>query len=63
MAPDDKAQLLAVAVLRQRPILLVDNPHPLSASYLHRLAEEGRLVIVSSDDSNILSMADEIVEI
>jgi ABC-type cobalamin/Fe3+-siderophores transport system ATPase subunit len=63
MAPDDKAQLLAVAVLRQRPILLVDSPHPLSATYLHRQAEGGRLVIVSSDDTDILRMADEIMEI
>ena len=63
MAPYAKAQLLAVAVLRQRPILLVDQPHPLSADYLHHLAQEGRIVIVSSQDEDILRVSDEVIEI
>ena len=63
MAPHAKAQLLAVAVLRKRPILLVDQPHALSADYLHRLAADGLLVIVSSDDPAILNVSDNVVEI
>ena len=62
-APHEKAQLLAMAVLRQRPILLVDQPHPLSADYLHHLAQEGRIVIVSSQDEDILRVSDEVIEI
>ena len=60
---DEKARLLAVAVLRQRPILLVEEPDGASADYLHRLAADGRMVIVTSTDSLILSKADEVVEI
>ena len=62
-APHEKAQLLAMAVLRQRPILLVENPAPESADYLKRLAREGRTIIVTSDEKAILDMADVIIEI
>ena len=60
---DEKARLLAVAVLRQRPILLVEEPDGTSADYLYRLATDGRMVIVTSTDRLILSKADEVVEI
>lgn len=60
---DEKARLLAVAVLRQRPILLVEEPDGASADYLHCLAADGRMVIVTSTDRLILSKADEVVEI
>jgi ABC-type sugar transport system ATPase subunit len=63
MAPRNKAQLLAVAVLRKRPILLVDQPHALSADYLHKLAQDGLIVIVNSDDTEILRMSDEVIEL
>jgi len=63
MAPKEKAQLLAVAVLRKRSILLVDQPDALSANYLHHLATDGQMVIVSSNDPAILSASDNIVEI
>lgn len=63
MAPRAKAQLLAVAVLRRRPILLVDQPDALSANYLHHLATDGQLVIVSSDVPTILGISDNVVEI
>ena len=63
MAPRAKAQLLAVAVLRRRPILLVDQPDALSANYLHHLATDGQLVIVSSDVPAILGISDNVVEI
>ena len=62
-APLEKAQLLAMAVLRQRPILLVENPAPESADYLKRLAREGRTIVVTSDEKAILDMADVIIEI
>lgn len=58
-----KAQLLAVAVLRKRPILLIDNPEAASAGYLRRLAYDGRIVIVTSDDDTILRMSDEVIEL
>ena len=63
MAPREKAQLLAVAVLRKRPILLIDQPYTLSADYLRHLAQEGHVVVVSSDDDTILHASDEIIEI
>ena len=63
MAPHDKAQLLAVAVLRKRPILLVDQPDALSAGYLRQLVSNGLQVIVSSDDPTIHSSSDNIIEI
>lgn len=61
-APDEKARLLAVAVLRKRQILLVDTPHVDSADYLHALAVQGHTVVVTSDERAILNMADDIVE-
>ena len=62
-APEEKAQLLAMAVLRQHPILLVENPAPESADYLKRLSREGRIVVVTSEERAILDMADVIIEI
>lgn len=62
-APQEKAQLLAMAVLRQRPILLVENPAIESAGYLKGLARDGRIVVVASEERAILDMADEIIEI
>lgn len=61
-ASHDKAQLLAVAVLRKCPVLLVDSPEVASTDYLRRLADEGNIVVVASDDQAILGMADEVVE-
>lgn len=63
MAPRKKAQLLAVAVLRKRPILLVDQPHVLSADYLRQQARDGHIVIVSSDDEEILRVSDNVIEL
>ncbi|MBR1415987.1 MAG: hypothetical protein IJ570_09030 [Prevotella sp.] len=56
-----KAQLLAVAVLLNRPILLVDRPAVASLGYLRQLAEKGRTIIVSSADDAIVSAADQVV--
>ena len=59
----EKAQLLAVAVLRKRPILLVDQPHVLSADYLRQQARDGHIVIVSSDDEEILRKSDNVIDV
>lgn len=59
-----KAELLAFAVLRRKPVLVVDNPPGASAAYLHSLAEqEGLTVIVATDEAEILGCADSIVEL
>ncbi|MBR3068124.1 MAG: hypothetical protein IKG77_10325 [Prevotella sp.] len=58
-----KAQLLAVGVLLQRYILLVDRPAASSMPYLKRQAEMGRIVVVTSNDSLVVSQADCLVEI
>jgi hypothetical protein len=58
-----KAQLLAVGVLLQRHILLVDRPAASSMPYLKRQAEMGRIVVVTSNDSLVVSQADCLVEI
>lgn len=59
-----QGQLLAVAVLLKKPILLVDSPSVASVDYLlHQAYSEGRTVIVASDDSAILEKADNVVEI
>ena len=61
-APKEKAQLLAVAVLRKCAILLVDTPDVASLDYLRQQAAEGRIVVVASDDPAVMQMADVIAE-
>ena len=59
-----KALLLAVAVLRRKPVLLVDSPLAASASYLLQQArQEGRTVIVATDDTTVIGLADNVVEL
>ena len=58
-----KAQLLAVAVLLNRPILLIDSPDAASSAYLRRLADDGRTVIVVSNADEIVHEADNVVEV
>lgn len=62
-ATGQKARLLAVAVLRQTPVLLVDSPSAASAAYLHDLAAKGRTLIVATDDETIIAQADNVVEL
>ena len=62
-APAEKARLLAVAALRHKPILLVDNPAPESAAYLRQLAGQGVLVVVTSMEAAIVQMSNQIVEL
>ena len=58
-----QARLLAVAVLRQRPILLVEEPEATMLPYLRKQAIAGRIVIVSSTDGAVINDADNVVEI
>ncbi len=63
-ATGQKALLLALAVLRRQPVLLVDSPSPLSAAYLQKLAsQERRTVIIATDDAAIAGLADSIAEL
>ena len=63
-ANDQKALLLAVAVLRRKPVLLVDSPLATSGSYLLQQAhQEGRTVIVATGDTTLIGFADNVVEI
>lgn len=60
----DKARLLAVAVLRQKPILLVDNPAAACADYLRHLAQQGgKLVVATSTEQAIVAASDMVVEL
>jgi hypothetical protein len=56
-------RLLAVAVLLNRPILLVDSPIPDAAAYLRTQARKGKVVVVATDNQTILSACDNIVEL
>ena len=58
-----KARLLAVAVLLNRPILLIDRPVASSIPYLRRQATAGRTVIMASNDSAVVSQCDNTIEI
>ena len=60
---DERVQLLAVAVLLDKKILLVDNPPKETSGYLKNLAKQGKVVVVTSDEDEIISAADQVVEI
>lgn len=60
---DGSVQLLAVAALLGKPILLVDTPMVLAASYLQSQARKGKIVIVASDRQEIISASDSVVEL
>ena len=62
-APAGKARLLAVAVLRRLPILLVDNPAVESAMYLHDLAQQEHIVVVTTQEQAFHTIADQTIEI
>lgn len=61
--PDECSQWLAVAVLRDKPILLVDDPTAESVDYLRQQAAKGRVVIVTSSNPLYRSAADKVIEI
>ena len=60
---DQSVQLLAVAVLLDKPILLVDNPPVEVAHYLSMQAAKGRIVLVTSNETAILNASDQVIEI
>lgn len=63
-ATGTKAELLALAVLRRKPVLVVDSPQATSASYLKRLAtEKGLTVIVATAEEAVRDCADTVVEL
>ena len=63
-ATGQKALLLAVAALRRKPVLLVDSPSPESASYLlQQASQEGRTVIVATDDVTVIGLANNVVKL
>ena len=63
MPTDGRAQLLAVAVLLNKHILLADNPLPSAADYLRNYAQQGHIVIVASDADEFRNIANVVIEI
>lgn len=59
----DRVQLIAVATLLEKPIMLIDSPIPTAASYLQQQARKGKVVLVASGDREILAASDNIVEL
>ena len=60
---DPRGQLLAVAVLLGKPILLVDDPNDQAVGYIRHQANLGKLVIVTSDSPAVADAADLVVEL
>lgn len=60
---DSRVQLIAVAALLNKPVLIVDNPPVQAAGYLKDWARQGRIVVAASDDEAVLRMADVVVEL
>lgn len=58
-----KVRLLAVATLLNKPIMLIDSPIPSAASYLQVQARKGKVVVVASDEKELLAVSDNIVEL
>lgn len=56
-----QAQLLAVAVLLQRRVLLVDSPVAGAVPYLLQQAADNHIVIVASTDENVIRAAHKVV--
>ncbi|MBR1934105.1 MAG: hypothetical protein IJ841_10540 [Prevotella sp.] len=59
----EQAQLLAVAGLLGKPILLADNPPVEALAYLQRLLQQGTIVIATSKDGRLLAEASQVVEV
>lgn len=60
---DERLQLIAVAALLGKNILLIDNPPLVAMTYLNQLAEKGRIVVVTSNNTDVLAVSHKIVEI
>lgn len=60
---DPRVELLAVAVLLKKDILLIDNPPSATISYLRNIARQGKIVVVTSSDDAVCNASDHVVEI
>lgn len=60
---DSRLQLIAVASLLNKPIMMVDNPPAVAGDYLKDWASKGRIVVATSDDEDFLKSADVVVEL
>lgn len=60
---DSRVRLLAVAVLLGKPILVVDNPPADVGAYLRQQARKNNVVIVASNEPDILKCADKTIEL
>jgi hypothetical protein len=60
---DERVQLIAVAALLDKPIILVDNPPVGAMPYLHLLAAKGKIVLLTSNDGEVLAQSDKTVDI
>lgn len=62
--PDNNSvRLLAVAILLNKPILLVDSPIAAAAGHLQQQARNGKIVVVASDRPEIVAASNNIVEL
>ncbi len=59
----EQVQRIAVASLLEKPILLIENPPAGAMPYLHQVASKGRIVLLTSNDPQVLSASDRIEEI
>lgn len=57
------AQLLAVAALLERPLVVCDEPPVASTAYLRALAQKGRIVVAASLSQTLQAEADLTIEI
>lgn len=60
---DMRVQLIAVAALLNKPILMVDDPPTHAVDYLIKWARQGRIVVAASNNEELLKQADVIVEL
>lgn len=60
---DERVQLIAVASLLNKPVLLIDNPPVGAMGYLRQLAVKGRVVLLTSNEREVLAASDKVVEV
>ena len=60
---ESRVQLIAVAALLNKPVLMVDDPPVQAGDYLREWARQGRIVVAASNDEEVLKKADVIVEL
>ena len=60
---NDQIQLIAVAALLEKPIMLIENPPVESMPYLRQLAAKDKIVLLTSNDGEVLSLSHKTVNI